>query len=155
VYPSAADHPEIPPRRRHGCLWGCLGVLAIFLLLGGGGGGYTAWRLYKTMQSDPQLTAILDQVHADPRAADILGGDFEVMQSEKLTFPLPGSHKFATTYKVVVIGGYGQCQVDVRLEGPQNDGKIVLLTVTGADGRRVQLVPGGAPADGPSATDSI
>ena len=125
--PFAAEEPAKPVRRHFGCLWGCLGVLAVFLLLTGGGISYTAWTLYKAMQDDPQLTTILDTVRADPRAADVTGGDFHVMQVERLTFPLPGGHRYATTYKILEPSAAGKT--------------IVSLTLTGPDGRVVRLIP--------------
>jgi hypothetical protein len=135
------QEPEIPPRRRNGCLWGCLGALGVVLLLAGGGIGYTAYTLYRELQGDSHLSVILEMVRQDGRAADVIGSDFHVMQVERLTFQLPDGRGFATTYKITVIGAGGESVVDARLENGRKDKVIVSLTVTGMDGRTVRLIP--------------
>jgi hypothetical protein len=149
--PMAAQEQEMPPRRHSGCLWGCLGTLGLLLLLAGGGIGYTAYTLYREMQGDPQLAMILETVRNDGRATAVIGGDFHVMQVERLTFSLPKGRGFATTYKILLIGAGGESMVNVRLDAWRKEKAIVSLTVTGNDGRVVRLVPKTAQAD----TDSI
>ena len=51
-----------PPRRRapsHGCLWGCLAVLAFILLPVLLAAGYGGWFFYQGYRRDPVLRAVV------------------------------------------------------------------------------------------------
>lgn len=146
--PEADDTPK-PARRRPGCLWGCLGVFLLVVVLAAGGIWFTAWKVYREFQNDTQLTAILDAVRSNPRAEAILGRDFRVMEIERHTFPMPKGKGHAQTYRLVLIGGGGESQVDVRLEPSKSGMSIVMMQLTAPNGQVIWLMgPGTAYGSG-------
>ncbi len=136
--PSTTD--PVPPRRGHGCFFGCAVVLLLILAVGGGGIGYVAWNLYRAVHSDPQMIAVLDSVRADPRAAGVIGRGAQVMQIERRSFPLSGKRGQAVTYRLLLVGPAGESLVEARLE-PLGEGKaIVALKLTGPEGQVIWLM---------------
>ncbi len=56
--PSSAPPPNYPPRRGHGCLWGCLVLLIILAIPPTLIGGYGAWFLWQGYRRDPVLRVV-------------------------------------------------------------------------------------------------
>jgi hypothetical protein len=67
-----------PPRSHHGCLWGCLAVLAFIFLPILLAGGYGAWFLYQGYQRDPVLAGVVELVRKDGMAETVLGENIHV-----------------------------------------------------------------------------
>jgi hypothetical protein len=76
VMPAPASPPSsyaLPPRRRNGCLWGCLIALLLLatpVLLAG---GYGAWFLWEGYKRDPVLRLVGELVREDSLARRVLG----------------------------------------------------------------------------------
>ena len=60
--------PYYPPRRSHGCLWGCLILLLIFVLPPALLGGYGAWFLWDGYRHSPVLRVVNELVREDGMA---------------------------------------------------------------------------------------
>ena len=139
--PSSAPPPAYPPPRRgHGCLWGCLILLLILALPPVVIGGYGAWFLWDGYRRDPVLRMVSELVRSDGLAEQALGVGPEVTGVEGNMFSwMPGgaSHAYVVT-----------------LEGPKGEGHLAVTShqsglkawkldsaiLTGPDGRRYDLI---------------
>ena len=137
-YPNEGAPAE--PRRRSGCLWGCLAAVLLVLLAAGGTAGYVAWTMYSAIHSDPRLQAILETVRGNAQARAVLGEHYTMMEVEHRSFP--AGKKMAETYRLVIVGGTGKSFLDVRLEPGPGGMKLVSMVLTGPDGQRVTLKAG-------------
>lgn len=124
-----------------GCLWGCLGIVALIVLLVGGGIYLTARTLYHTIENDPQISAILDQIRRNPEAIAVIGDDAFVMQFEKRVAPPSGKGGVVTSYDIVLVGDDGLSRMQVRLETHGRDTEIRAIRLTAPDGHSVSLPP--------------
>lgn len=150
--PPVDPQSHFAPHRSHGCLWGCLGAAIFFVLMVGGGLGYTAWTGWRVLhRTDTQLTTVLAAVRADPRAIAVAGGDFRVMQIQRMSsFARSAAGTSGTTVlRLGLSGPRGMSRVDAGFAGKSNT--VVFLTLTGPAGEVVRIVPREAPSP-PSAT---
>jgi len=69
---------QTPPPRRHGCLWGCLAILAVFLLPVALAAGYGAWFWYEGFRRDPVLRGVVELVSHDGTAQQVLGQNIHI-----------------------------------------------------------------------------
>ena len=127
------------PRRRFGCLWGCLIIALLLFLVTGGTIGYVAWNMYQAIHSEPRLQAIFATVDSNPRAQQVLGGHYTMMEVEHRTFPATGRRGITETYRLVLIGGTGKSYLDARLEPGRGGMKLVSMILTGPAGELVVL----------------
>jgi hypothetical protein len=67
-----------PIPRRHGCLWGCLAVLAVILLPIALAAGYGAWFWVEGYRRDPVLRGVVELVRHDGMAEQVLGQDIRI-----------------------------------------------------------------------------
>jgi hypothetical protein len=138
--PSSAPPPAYPPRRSHGCLWGCLILILILALPPALIGGYGAWFLWQGYRRDPVLRVAGELVRQDGMAQQVLGSGATVTGVEGNFFSwMPGQ----TNHSYVV-----------SLEGPKGEGRLAVLwhqagmespkldtaILTGPDGRRYDLL---------------
>jgi hypothetical protein len=131
------SYETVPPRRRSGCLKGCLIVLLGLVLLTGAGIGLIAWKLYSEFRADPRLQAVVMAAERDGRARDELGRHFAVMQVDRRFFPAKGGK--AEDFRLVLIGPNGERVLTARLEPAHGGMKIVSMTLTAPDGRSIVL----------------
>jgi hypothetical protein len=131
---------EVPPRRRSGCLWGCLALVLIIVVGIGGIVGYGTWVLHQTVDNDPRLQTIMAFVHGDARAAAVLGRNIKIVELESRTFAVTTETGKTASYTLRLIGsdGEGVLKVDLDLNGGKT--KVILMVLTGTDGHPHTLV---------------
>ena len=137
--PSYQDEPA-PRRRSHGCLWGCLGLFLIVLLVSGGVIGYSAWVLHKAFVNDARLQTIMAIVHNDHRAEAVLGRNIIFTKVDSHTFMRPKGAGNTSYYMLRLIGTNGTGVLKVNLELSHGKTKVVLMILTGSDGHPHMLV---------------
>ena len=128
------------PRRRSGCLWGCLGLVLIVVIGLGGVFGYSAWFLHKGLESDSRIQTIMAIVRDNARAEAVLGGDIHIVEVESRTFTMGTGVGKSASYTLRLIGsnGEGVLKVDLDLSGEKT--KVTLMILTGTDGHPHTLV---------------
>jgi hypothetical protein len=135
------DQPLPPPRRSHGCLWGCLGVILLAVLLGGGSLLWTGWWVYEGFKPDPAMERVLTAVRTNPTAHDVLGDNIKVLdvQSERFTAMFGVHREKSATYTAELEGSKGRGQLHVTLHATGGTMKVVTMILTGPDGTRYNL----------------
>jgi hypothetical protein len=149
-------HPsveEVPPRRRSGCLWGCLGLLLIVVVGIGGIFGYSAWLLHRSLDNDSRLQTIMAIVRDDSRAATVLGRNIRIMKVESHTFAMTTGTGKTASYTLRLIGSDGKGVLKVDLDLNRGKTKVILMVLTGTDGHPHTLV--GKEPDSPLQQQSI
>ncbi|HEY4274274.1 MAG TPA: cytochrome c oxidase assembly factor Coa1 family protein [Rhizomicrobium sp.] len=131
---------QTPPRRSHGCLWGCLAVLLIFFLPVVLAGGYGTWFLWQGFRNDPVLRTVAQLTRKDGLARRVLGDGIHVtgVGGNAFSFvPGQGSH---ADYEVAIAGDRAAGVLDV--ESDTSSGKIEIrsMTLTLPDGGRYDLL---------------
>jgi hypothetical protein len=134
------SYEEVPPRRRSGCLWGCLAVVLILVVGLGGFFGYSAWFLHKTFDSDSRLQTIMAIVHNDARAAAVLGRNIHIVEVESRTFAMGTGIGKSASYTLRLIGSDGEGVLKVDLDLSDGKTKVTLMVLTGSDGHPHTLV---------------
>ena len=130
-----------PPRRSHGCLWGCLGVVLLAAVLGGGAMLWSGWYVTQGFKSDPALVNVLAVVNTNRTAHDVLGDNIQVLdvESERVAAIL-GQHREKTaTYTAQLQGSKGRGELHVTLHATGGAMKVVSMILTGPDGTRYNL----------------
>jgi hypothetical protein len=154
--PPLDSHTRFAPHRSHGCLWGCLGAAVFFVLMVGGGIGYTAWTGWRILhRADTQLTTVLAAVRADPRAFAVVGGDFRVVQIQRMSSlnRTAAGLSGKTILQLGLSGPRGVSRVDASLVGKTNT--VISLILTGPAGEVVRIVPREASLPQPAPPNSI
>jgi hypothetical protein len=132
--------PYYPPRRGHGCLWGCLIIILVLALPPMLLGGYGAWFLYNGYKQSPVLRVVSELVREDGMAQQVLGTGAVVTGVNGNVFSwMPGSVRH--DYDVTLEGPKGQGRLAVTshqsgFETPKLDSAIL----TGPDGHRYDLL---------------
>ncbi len=134
------SYEQAPPRRRSGCLWGCLGLLAIIVVGLVGVFGYSAWFLHKSIDNDSRVQTIMAIVQSNPRAAAVLGRNITVVEVESQSFAMGTGVGKSASYTLRLIGsnGEGVLKADLDLNGEKP--KVTLMILTGTDGHPHTLV---------------
>lgn len=132
--------PSYPPRRRNGCLWGCLILVLILALPPILMGGYGAWFLWEGYRRDPVLRVVGEMVRADGMAQQVLGFGAVVTGVEGNMFSwMPGQSSHA--YEVTLQGPKGEGHLAVTSHQTALQGwKLDSAILTGPDGRRYDLL---------------
>ncbi len=135
------DQPIPPPRRSHGCLWGCLGVVLLAILLGGGAMLWSGWYVYQGFKSDPAMQTVVAIVQSNRTARDVLGDNIAVLdvQSERFTATLGQHNEKSATYTAQLQGSKGRGELHVTLHATTGALKVVSMILTGPDGTRYNL----------------
>jgi len=136
--PSYEEAP--PPRRRSGCLWGCLGLLLIVVVGVGGFFGYSAWVLHQGFENDSRLQTIMAIVRHDARAEAVLGRNIKIMEVESHTFAVTTETGKTASYTLRLIGSNGEGVLEVNLDLNGKKAKVTLMILTGSDGHPHTLV---------------
>jgi len=137
---SYNENDPPPPKRRSGCFWGCVGTLLAAALVIGGIFGYSAWYFYKGFEHDQRLQTVLDTVRGDARAVDVLGRNIRLLEVERHTFDLSTGRGHTVSYTLRLTGSKGDGELKADVDLGKGRAKIVLMILTGADGRRHYLV---------------
>ena len=134
------DEYEPPPRRSHGCLWGCLTVLLVTVLAVAAVFGYGAWHFFKGFEDDARLQSIMETVRSDPRAELVLGRNIHIVEVERHMFDFSNVRGKRASYRLRLAGseGEGELKVDIDLNG--SEAKVTLMVLTGTDGHPHYLV---------------
>jgi len=138
--PSSAPPPAYPPRRGHGCLWGCLILLLILALPPVLMGGYGAWFLWDGYRRDPVLRLVGELVREDGMAQQALGFGAAVTGVDGNMFSwMPGGSSHA--YDVTLQGPKGEGHLAVTSHQSGMEGwKLDSAILKGPDGRRYDLI---------------
>ena len=134
--------------RRNGCLWGCLGVLALVLAPLIFAWGYSAWFLYRGFRESPLTRTVIEMTQRDGLAQQVLGAPVTMLGVQGNAFSyMPGT---GTHNRVIlrVEGPKGAGTLDVTSAGDAVP-KIETMILTGPDGRRYDLLKDKA-LDGPA-----
>jgi hypothetical protein len=92
--------PQNPPPRSHGCLFGCLAVLAFLFLPIFLAGFYGAWFLWQGFHRDPVLRVVSELVRKDGMARQVLGDDIHITGMEGNVFSFVPGLGTSTDYEV-------------------------------------------------------
>jgi hypothetical protein len=134
------SQPPAPPRRSHGCLFSCLGLILIAALAVGGAFVYGSWSLYQGFKHDPKLEQAMVVVRADHTAHDVLGDNIEVESLESETFTSTTGAGTSSTYTAMLKGSKAEGQLHVTFHTPKGKQRsIVAIVLTGPDGERYNL----------------
>jgi hypothetical protein len=146
--PSSAPPPYYPQKRGYGCLWGCLGLLALLFLPVILAGAYGTWFLHDGYRRDPVLRVVGELVREEGMAHLVLGDGVVITGVEGNSFSwVPGlaSHGYVVTLQ----GTKGEGQLAVTSHAGSSGPKLDSAILTGPDGRRYDLLKHMAlPGDG-------
>jgi len=95
-----------PPHRSHGCLWGCLAILAFIFLPLLVAAGYSGWFFYQGYSHDPVLRGVVELVRKDGMAEAALGANIHItgVQGSALSYVWGGE---SGSYVVTLAGSKG------------------------------------------------
>ncbi len=130
---------RIERRGGRGCLWGCLGLVAIvmlpFLLFW----GYTAWFLSGGYRENPAMRVIVEMTQRNGLAQQVLGAPVAITGVEGNAFSYESGTGARNRYVLRVEGPRGVGTLDVSSSGNAAP-KIESMILTGPDGRRYDLL---------------
>jgi hypothetical protein len=129
-----------PPRSSHGCLWGCLAILALLFLPIIAMGGYGAWFLWQGFHRDPVLRTVAVLLDHDGMARQVLGDNIHVtgVTGDFLSFvPGLGAHN---EYEVTLAGSKAAGTLDVEAESGHGQITVRSMILTGPGGARYDLM---------------
>lgn len=137
----AQTFDQAPPRRSHGCLWGCLALVALIVVGGAGAYYWGGWYLTEGIKASPSLQQAMTVLRANPTAHDVLGDDIQIesVRSENFVSTL-GTGRTAT-YTAELKGSKGEAELHVTMhaDGPGKKMAIVAMILTTQDGTRYNL----------------
>ena len=128
------------PQSRHGCLFGCLGALAILLLPVVLVSAYSAWFFYQGFRNDPGLRAVIELVRQDGMAEQVLGENIHItgVEGSALSFvPGLGTH---SAYSMTLTGSRGSGSLAVESDIIRGHAHIEAMVLTGPDGAHYDLM---------------
>jgi hypothetical protein len=130
---------QSPPPRRHGCLWGCLGALAVVLLPFLFAAGYTAWFWLDGYRRDPTLRAVVELVRGDGMAEQALGRDIHITGVEASAMSYMWGRQ-SGAYVVTLQGSKGRGTLQVIADDRSGRLNIQRMILDGPDSRRYDLL---------------
>jgi hypothetical protein len=141
-----------PPRQNHGCLWGCLAVLAFIFLPVLLAAGYGAWFFYDGYRRDPLLRGVIELVRRDGMAETVLGQNIHVtgVEGSMLSY-MWGRGESGGSYVVDLEGSKGHGDLHVTATTREGRLSVQSMVLNGPDGGRYDLLrhtlvkPGGSP----------
>lgn len=151
---SETPYVYVERRRGHGCLWGCLGVLALVLAPLLFAWGYSAWHLYSNFRDSPMMRTVIATTERNGLAQHVLGAPIVVTGLEGNAFSYAPGMGLRDQYVLRLQGSRATGTLDVR--GRSEGGKPVVesMILTGPDGRRYDLLKD-APLPGTLPDDTI
>lgn len=148
-----SEQQQMPPRRSNGCLWGCLGTLAVVAVIVLAVFGYGAWYFYNGFTADSNVQTVLAALKGDTRAEAVLGKNIKILSVSAHTYERSTGRGGTATYVLQVTGSEGDGEVKAELDISNDPAKITLLILTGKDGQAHYLV--GTPPPNPMMQNSI
>jgi hypothetical protein len=127
------------PPRRHGCLWGCLAILAVFLLPVLLAAGYGAWFWYEGYRHDPVLREVVELVRHDGMAQQVLGRDIRIEGVEGSALAYVWGQE-SGTYTVLLAGNKGEGALHVTASQQAGHLNVQSMTLDGPDGVHYDLL---------------
>jgi hypothetical protein len=131
--------PEPVPRRSHGCLWGCMGLILVVAVVVGGLALYGGWFFSQGFRSDRNLETAMAAVRGNPVAHAVLGDGIAIESMESETFSAITGKGKTVSYTVKLKGNRAEGQLHVMLHSAGGDMKIVSMVLTGPDNERYNL----------------
>jgi hypothetical protein len=139
-----------PPRRGHGCLWGCLVVLVLISLPG----LIAGWFFWQGFRQDPALRAAVELVRHDGTAQRVLGGGIHIVGVRSRSFAYALGLRAEQDYSIDLEGSLGPGVLDVRSHSERGAVKVDAMRLTGPDGRRYDLMNHGLPPSPPATIEN-
>jgi Cytochrome oxidase complex assembly protein 1 len=115
----ATPGPLPPPRRSHGCLWGCLIAAGIVLAVAIGGGFYVFHFLSTGVKGLTTVKAAIVQLDNDPAARALLGDNIEVTGSSSFNTSSDLATGSKESYVVHVKGTKGEGDYAIDADTPR------------------------------------
>lgn len=138
--------------RSHGCLWGCLAVVAILVLPALLAGGYGTWFLWQGFRHDPVLRTVSELVRQDGLAHQVLGEDIHVAGMSGNAFSYVPGMGSRTAYEVRLEGSKADGLLEVEAETHHGHVRVTTMILTASDGGRYDLLHNRILAPGTGAT---
>jgi hypothetical protein len=147
---------QSPPRRTHGCLWGCVAVLAFIFLPVLVAAVYSAWFFYQGYRRDPVLHGVIELVRQDGLAEEVLGEDIHVtgIEGSALSY-MWGQGESGGSYVMDLEGSKGQGALDVTAFSQQGHLSVRSMVLAGPDGAHYDLLHHTTIRPGRGVTQSI
>ncbi|MBL6938357.1 MAG: hypothetical protein ISS15_02060 [Alphaproteobacteria bacterium] len=111
--------PPPPPARRHGCLYGCLIAVGIFLVAGIGGAFYLYHYMNTALKDAPTVKAAIVQLNNDQEARALLGDNIEVTGASSFNSSTDLSTGSKESYTVHVKGTKGEGDYTIEADTPR------------------------------------
>jgi cytochrome oxidase complex assembly protein 1 len=127
------------PRRSHGLLWGCLGIVLLIVAGAGGAALYGYWVVHEGFHNDPALQHAMTEVRSNRIAQDVLGGSIVIESMESETFSTATGKGKTVTYALHVKGDKAEGELHILLHSSGHEMKIVSMVLTGPDDERYNL----------------
>ena len=108
-----------PPPRRHGCLYGCLIAIAIFLMIGIGGGAYVFYYLKNGVKDVATVKAAIVQLDNDQAARALLGDNIEITGASSFNTSSDLATGSKESYVVHVKGTKGEGDYSIDADTPR------------------------------------
>ena len=147
----------IPPQRSHashGCLWGCLAVLAFIFLPVLLAAGYGGWFFYQGYTRDPVLRGVVQLVRRDGMAAAVLGRDIHITGIEGSALSYMWGAE-SGSYVVLLAGSKGQGALHVTARTGGGHLTVDSMILDGPDGGHYDLLHHTTTRPANNATESI
>ena len=129
-----------PQPRSHGCLWGCLGVVAILFLPILLAGGYGTWFLWQGFRHDPVMRTVAELVRRDGLAHQVLGDNVHVVGISGNAFSYVPGLGSRSEYEVRLEGNKGEGMLEVEAETRRGHVNLTTMILTSGDGGRYDLL---------------
>jgi hypothetical protein len=140
--------------RSNGCLWGCLGAVAIVALPLVLAWGYGAWFLWHGFRDSPVARVAIEMVRRDGLAQRVLGRPIRVIGMEGNSFSFATGAGARNAYVLRLEGPRGEGTLTVTSHSEGSQPKIDVLDLTGPDGQHYDLLHH-APVPGDSGGQAI
>ncbi len=145
------------PRRSHGCLWGCLIAALVAIVAIVGAISYTGWYFYNGFKNDPALLAVVHTLNGDGVAHTVLGDNITITHIEGSSINADINTGKTVSYVAHLKGSRGEGTLNITIVTPKGgNAHTSMLTLTGPDGRKYDLLNGGSESTEPTgnSTDS-
>lgn len=126
--------------RSHGCLWGCLAIIAFLFLPVLLAGGYGAWFLWQGFRQDPVLRTVTQLISRDGLAHQVLGDDIRVVGIEGNAFSYVPGLGSRSNYVARLSGSRASGRLEVEAETRRGRVTITSMVLTASDGGRYDLL---------------
>ena len=132
-----------PPRKSHGCLWGCLiaaviGIAAVATLV------YVAWHLLEATKNTDAVKTVMATVDHDGLAHRLFGDHIAVGRVSN--YNMHSDFKTATTsFEATIEGSKGAGTVDATVLTQDHRTTITSLVLTTSDGHTYDISHGDPP----------